>query len=105
MDYASLGKLQEKLNTGSHICPTFSNRGAYFDHMCGCGIRDMQPERNHDCFFYQEQHDMGATIPCCGYYGGYGNCPCKGCDKYVGLGTALMVIKTMVDRGDFKQNG
>lgn len=105
MNYESLKDLQEKLNTGSRICPTFSNRGAYFDHMCGCGIRDMKPERKRDCFFYHEEHDMGATIPCCGYHGGYGNCPCDGCDKYVGFGTASMVIRAMVERGDFDQNG
>lgn len=103
MDYASLGKLQEKLNTGNSICTPFVTSN--IDYICGCGIMSEQLERKRDCFFYQEEHDMGATVPCCRYHGGYGNCPCKDCDKYVSWGTAAMVIKAMVDRGDFKQNG
>lgn len=49
---------------------------------CGMPFGIQAEELKRDCFFYDEDHNMGATIPCCSYHGGYGNCPCDGCEKY-----------------------
>ena len=36
--------------------------------------------RHEECYFYWEDHDMGATIPNCTYANhDYGVCPCEGC--------------------------
>lgn len=31
---------------------------------CGCGDRAFLCD---DCYFYYEEHDMGATMPCCSH--------------------------------------
>lgn len=58
----------------------------------GCGCTPEQPERKEDCYFYEEDNDMGARIPFCTYHGGYGECPCKGCDKYISKANARKII-------------
>lgn len=53
-------------------------------YLYGCGINYHNGKRE-DCYFYHEEKDMGATVPCCTYFGGYGNCPCSNdCEKFVG---------------------
>ena len=53
----------------------------------GCGS-DYQDKYKKDCYFYNEEHDMGATIPFCGYQS-YASwvCPCKDCKHYLSKDT------------------
>lgn len=49
---------------------------------CDCGERSPY---NEDCYFYEEEHDMGARIPCCSFGDGFNpisQCP-YGCKHYL----------------------
>lgn len=35
-----------------------------------------------DCFFFDEEIDMGAIVHTCKRYEQYGYCPCQGCEGY-----------------------
>jgi hypothetical protein len=50
-----------------------------------------------DCYFYFEEHDMGARIPCCTRHEGLGNCPCDGCEKYLTKADAARIINKYCD--------
>lgn len=70
------------------------------DYSMGCMIQDVgRPKRREDCFFYTEEQDMGAHIPHCTYYGGYEDCVCEECRKYINNKTAHGVIRNWVDKG------
>ena len=55
---------------------------------CGCYIEN---NRKEDCYFYVEDHDMGATIPwCCKKH-----CvieSCEGCSFYISKSDADKII-------------
>lgn len=68
-----------------------------FVYGCGCGI---DRKEKTDCYFYREDHDMGATVPYCLYHGGYGNCSCNGCNKYFPSRKAFGIIKMHVDESE-----
>ena len=36
-----------------------------------------------DCYYYDDVHDMNATIPTCDYYEELGYCPCEDCKIYI----------------------
>jgi hypothetical protein len=60
-------------------------------YSCGC---DKQPDYKQDCYFYSEDHDMGATIRCCTYSKiVYGECPCKGCNYYLSKSDADKIVR------------
>lgn len=65
-------------------------------YRCGGSFR-LKPERKTDCYFYHEEKDMGATIPCCTYFGGFGNCPCENCKKYFEKRKVYEIVKKIVD--------
>ena len=56
-----------------------------------------------DCFFYSEEQDMHAYIPCCGYkQTTWGEeFDCNGCHAYVTNKTVHTLIKSMIDNGEF----
>lgn len=65
---------------------------------CGCSI---QPKERTDCYFYHEEHDMGARIPFCSYHNGsFGYCPCKDCDKFLSKSEASKVVWEYVSKRD-----
>lgn len=67
---------------------------------CGCGIQ-MPKKYKEDCYFYCEEHQMGATIPYCSYHnGGLGYCPCDNCDKFISRADVYKSAKDMVNRND-----
>lgn len=45
----------------------------------------------HDCYWYTEWHDMGATIPQCSI-APMGSCPCRGCDGFLNKDEAHDVV-------------
>jgi len=38
---------------------------------------------NNDCYYYYDDHDMGATIPCCRLIDEYVALSCKDCPHYI----------------------
>lgn len=56
--------------------------------------------KREDCYFYREDHDMGATIPYCVYnFEGWGICPCsKECKHYISGQDAFSIVKEYVDK-------
>lgn len=62
---------------------------------CGCS---MQRTEKRDCFFYHEEKDMGATVPCCSYFNTYSECPCDGCKKYIEMSKVFSIVKGVVDK-------
>jgi hypothetical protein len=74
--------MQEKLN--NHCCvpyPVPSSIVPFPFSVTGCGI-NYHEEYNRDCKYYDEEHDMGATIPICTKYDKFGNFNCNECYKY-----------------------
>lgn len=70
-------------------------------HNCisGCGC---QPSPyKEECYFYSEEHDMGASIPCCSFRGGLGNCPCENCKSYLSEQAAYRIVRA-VREGKYK---
>ena len=62
-------------------------------------IPDWRNDHKTDCYFYHEEPDMGAHIPCCNYKNfGYGICPCKECEHYLSKTDAYRLIKMFVDK-------
>lgn len=61
-----------------------------------------QDEHWTDCFFYSEEQDMHAYIPCCDYHNKYyERFDCNGCHAYVTNKTVRALIKSMVNNGEF----
>lgn len=51
-----------------------------------------------DCYFYDEEHDMGATIPICSYCGkGLGDCSCDDCEKYISKSDVYKLAVEKID--------
>ena len=51
-----------------------------------------------NCFWYDEDKDMGATIPCCVYFHEYGHCPCStSCPHYISREDANNLVRKHVD--------
>lgn len=49
-----------------------------FDHL------PKPPEYRRDCFYFWEEQDMGARIPCCTLRHALGDCPCSPtCKDYI----------------------
>ena len=38
---------------------------------------------NRDCYYYYNDHDMGATIPCCRLDKEYRSLHCENCPRYI----------------------
>lgn len=57
------------------------------------------PEVKEDCYFYEDEKDMNATITTCTYYDKIGFPPCDGCKKYIHKSTVKQTIKEFVDKG------
>lgn len=62
----------------------------------------LEPFKHEDCFFYEEDCDMGARVPYCRYFGRADvlmgmNCPCKGCKKYINKDAVFDGVVTAVD--------
>ena len=57
-----------------------------------CDIHKHKTVIRRTCFFFWEDHDMGATIPNCKFGKSYGDCPCEGCEKYVSRGEAMEIV-------------
>ena len=49
--------------------------------------------KKENCFYYFEEHDMGAHIPCCKINQGLGNCPCENCDSYLSRNNAYKLME------------
>lgn len=66
----------------------------------GCGLDFNQPKLKADCYFYEETHDMGATIMyCCAQSEiQWGYCPCEKCDKYISNAEASKIIREYVEK-------
>lgn len=61
---------------------------------CGCST---EVKERTDCYFYHEEHDMGARIPFCSYHNKeFGHCPCKDCDKFLSKSEADKIINEYV---------
>lgn len=69
----------------------------FFSFSCACGA--MQKENyKKDCFFFREEHHMGATIPTCSYHnGGLDFCPCENCNKYINKADVYKLAVNKVD--------
>lgn len=67
---------------------------------CGCSAKREQSHKS-DCYFYGEEHHMGATIPTCSYHnGGLDVCPCENCNKYISKSDVHKLIKMKADEAD-----
>jgi len=64
--------MQEKLNNYCCIPAPITYYGIEQKLSCACG----------DCRYYEEEHDMGKTIPYCGRYDKFGNLGCNDSWKY-----------------------
>lgn len=70
------------------------------------GTDTLEPSINKDCFFYHEEHDMGARIELCGYSNdSYSKClnegiNCRNCPNYISnaevRGLVLMKLRERV---------
>jgi len=64
-------------------------------YSCGC---NKQLDYNEDCYFYNEDYDMGATIRFCTYSKiEFGLCPCKGCTHYLSKNDADKIIRKALE--------
>ena len=70
----------------------------------GCGLDFSTPKYKEDCYFYEEAHDMGATIRYCTQPEEikWGYCPCEGCDKYLSNKEVSKIIREYVEKGGSK---
>lgn len=92
-------------------CPINISKPSYpflpYPFFCGCAM-PTEPEHKTDCYFFHEEHQMGATIPTCSYYhGGLGNCPCKDCKKYISKSEAYKMVLEKVNKtnpNDYKND-
>lgn len=51
-----------------------------------------------DCFWYDEIHDMNATIPSCGYKNTPYECECTlDCPYYISKKVAIKIIRNIID--------
>lgn len=58
---------------------------------------DWRNEHKTNCYFYSEDQDMGASIPCCRFGGRkYGECPCQTCPFYFPKSKADQIIREHV---------
>lgn len=68
-----------------------------FAFSCACGAMQKR-EHKKDCFFFREEHHMGATIPTCSYNnGGLDVCPCESCNKYISRADVYKLAVSKVD--------
>lgn len=59
-----------------------------FDHL------PKPPEYRRDCFYFWEEQDMGARIPCCTLRSALGDCPCSpNCKDYISGSDAYKVVR------------
>lgn len=75
---------------------------AYF--VTGCDLASIKKPKEHksDCYFYSEEQDMHASIPCCGYHHYfYEEFDCCGCHAYVPNKSVFTLIKSLVNNGEF----
>ena len=64
---------------------------------CGC---DYDSPYNEDCYFYNEEHDMGVRIPCCSYGKGFNpiaQCP-YGCKHFISHADVLKLAMEQLER-------
>ena len=53
-----------------------------------------EPEKRKDCFYYWEEQDMGAMIPCCTLRSALGDCPCSPtCKDYISGNDAHKIVR------------
>lgn len=74
--------------------------------VAGCDLTSIKKPAEHksDCYFYSEEQDMHASIPCCSYHGYfYEDFSCAGCHAYVPNKTVFRYIKRLVDKGEFNK--
>lgn len=50
-------------------------------------------EKKEDCFYYIEEEDMGAMIPCCKKRSQIGDCPCEHCEDYISGSDAYRIVE------------
>lgn len=77
---------------------------AYF--AAGCDLTQASKPKEHkiDCYFYSEEQDMHASIPCCDYHGYfYEDFGCAGCHAYVPKATVSTLVRSLVDNGEFNK--
>ena len=77
---------------------------AYF--AAGCDLmQDVKPkEHKTECYFYSEEQEMHALIPCCDYHKYYyKDFDCNGCRAYVPKETVSTLVRSLVDNGEFNK--
>lgn len=59
---------------------------------------NLRKEKRTDCYFYNEEIDMGAIVSTC-YYENYpfGYCPCEGCNNFVDRSKTYGIMKEYVN--------
>ena len=50
-----------------------------------------------DCFFYDEDQDMSATLPECKYDNTWGTIYCEGCPNYFDKQAGISIIRQYVN--------
>lgn len=67
-----------------------------------CDTKKWYEKYKTECYFYSEEQDMHATIPCCDYHKYYyEDFDCSGCHAYIPNKTVFKYIKSLVDNGEF----
>lgn len=65
---------------------------------CGCGLSFESPKYKEDCYFYGEEHDMGATIRFCTREKiEWGYCPCEKCDRFLSKEEADKIVRSNIN--------
>ena len=78
-------------------------------YIAGCDLAHTDSKKwyekhNTDCYFYSEEQDMHASIPCCGYHHYfYEDFDCSGCHAYVMKATVSKLVRSLVDNGEFNK--
>ena len=69
-----------------------------------CDNKKWYEKHKTECYFYSEEQDMHASIPCCGYHHYfYEDFDCNGCRAYVPKATVSTLIRSLVDNGEFNK--
>ena len=74
--------------------------------VAGCDLASIKKPAEHksDCYFYSEEQDMHASIPCCSYrHYFYEEFDCAGCHAYVPNATVSTLVRSLVDNGEFNK--
>lgn len=66
-----------------------------FGNIYGCNRNEVIHKT--ECYYYYEEQDMGAHIPCCRYHKKYGYCPCDNCEHYISKQSVDRVVREMGD--------